>query len=96
MLQVWLVPFGKLKNFTNVSFIDKFTDCSASGNQCTFPFLFNAKSYNSCAQASNGKPWCATELKSDGSYKNWDYCDENCVVGKSKISPDLFEDFFIT
>ena len=44
---------------------------------CVFPFKYQGKEQNSCIE-SNKKFWCATEVKSNGYYKKWAYCGENC------------------
>jgi hypothetical protein len=43
---------------------------------CIFPFKYNNKTYNECAESKDGK-WCATELKDDGTNKHekWGYCE---------------------
>ena len=45
---------------------------------CIFPFKFNGASYDECKTADAGYLWCATELNSDGSYKDYKKCDETC------------------
>ena len=55
---------------------------TVSNNDCVFPFIYKGVSYNSCtkAESSNGAPWCATKVDSNGEAVNgaWEDCDEGC------------------
>ena len=55
------------------------SDCVTDDNNkpCIFPFKYQGKEHNSCI-VSNKNFWCATELKSNGNYKKWANCGENC------------------
>ena len=44
---------------------------------CIFPFKYQGEEQNSCIK-SGTKFWCATELKSNGYFKKWGNCGENC------------------
>ena len=59
---------------------------------CVFPFKSKGITYNSCTEAEgyDGKPWCAYEVKGNGDWKNWDYCEKKdgcpgkkCVIAIS-------------
>ena len=63
-----------------------FVGCKANGIPCIFPFNYGGVTYNECTNATNGKLWCATHLKSDGNgtYSKWGYCDANCTITVGK------------
>ena len=46
---------------------------------CTFPFTYNKKEYNSCTteEDPDKKHWCAVEVDADGNSegKRWGHCD---------------------
>ena len=49
---------------------------TTDGKKCVFPFKYNGKTYNKCTTVDNGNTeWCATEVKTDGNYKDWGNCD---------------------
>ena len=45
---------------------------------CQFPFKYKGKEYSTCTKKDWSSFWCATELKLDGSYRKFGYCNENC------------------
>jgi len=54
--------------------------------RCVFPFTYKGKKYNSCTadHSSNSKPWCATEVRSDGQVISgkWGDCDFTSCSGE--------------
>jgi len=49
---------------------------------CQFPFIFEGRTYSKCTtvKSENNKPWCATQVDSDGQVVRgkWEDCEENC------------------
>ena len=56
------------------------------GEKCEFPFSYGGTQHTSCIEWSsngNGKPWCATKTREDGSHESWGFCDmKTCTKGK--------------
>jgi hypothetical protein len=55
---------------------------------CLFPFKYNNKTYNDCAESKDGR-WCATELKdvksrAGNNVSKWGYCETHYLTGDSK------------
>lgn len=52
--------------------------CGGSGNgkPCHFPFKYGQRTYNACTSSGFSEPWCATSVKTDGTYSTWGKC--NC------------------
>lgn len=61
--------------------------------ECIFPFKYNNKLYNECADSKDGK-WCATELKKDGSLKasHWGYCETHFKKEQNKEEVEEYSD----
>eukprot|EP00747_Dinoflagellata_sp_TGD_P118374 gnl/TRDRNA2_/TRDRNA2_172803_c2_seq2.p1 gnl/TRDRNA2_/TRDRNA2_172803_c2~~gnl/TRDRNA2_/TRDRNA2_172803_c2_seq2.p1 ORF type:complete len:446 (-),score=22.08 gnl/TRDRNA2_/TRDRNA2_172803_c2_seq2:71-1336(-) len=49
-----------------------------AGHRCTFPFRFKRKTYNACATASSGGPWCP--VRYPGKPHAWGNCGSACQV----------------
>ena len=57
--------------------------CVASNNkQCRFPFKFRRKTFASCTSDfdPDSRPWCATEINSNGEQIEFAYCSSTCPV----------------
>ena len=65
--------------------------CETKGGYgpCKFPFTYKNETFRACTEAGGyeGKPWCAYEVKADGVFKKWGYCDKNCVT---RISAGIY------
>ena len=58
---------------------------TTSDVRCKFPFKYDGIDFDSCTLRGNGNtPWCATSVKSDGTYEGWGNCDfEKCVSAQA-------------
>lgn len=69
---------------------------TVTGRRCQFPFTFKGKEYTQCTNdgTTNGKPWCAYELRRNGEVipGKWEDCDTSvCAadeVCKTESGPD--------
>ena len=60
---------------------------TTSDMRCPFPFKYEGIDFNSCTRRGNGNtPWCATSVKSDGTYDGWGYCDVEKCLGACTIT----------
>ena len=59
---------------------------------CIFPFKYNNKTYEECANSKNGK-WCPTKLKNDNSMRaeKWGYCESHLKKPEESISEEKEE-----
>ena len=49
---------------------------------CVFPYIYQDVEYHNCIDKDHTTFWCATEVDSDGKFKEWKQCDEACDEGK--------------
>ena len=49
---------------------------------CVFPYIYRDVEYHNCIDKDHTTFWCATEVDSDGKFKEWKDCDEACDEGK--------------
>ena len=70
-------PTGTEQN--KVCFINTLASEERGPKRCVFPFAYKGKSYLRCTadHSSNGKEWCATEVRPDGEVVQgqWGDCD---------------------
>ena len=48
-----------------------------SGKPCVFPFIYKGVEHKACTKHGWHKFWCAAEVKSNGEYSKFGYCDVN-------------------
>ena len=53
---------------------------------CVFPYIYQDVEYHNCIDKDHTTFWCATEVDSDGKFKEWKDCDEACDEGKLLFS----------
>ena len=53
-------------------------ECKTTKNlPCIFPMTYKGESVSMCIK-SGSKYWCGTELKANGEYKKWGWCNDDC------------------
>jgi len=57
-------------------------DCKQTehGKACTIPFKYKGVSYTECTRIDEPRPWCATSVKSNGEYRTYQYCSNQCAL----------------
>ena len=48
-----------------------------SGKPCVFPFIYKGVEHKACTKHGWHKFWCAAEVKANGDYSKFGYCDDN-------------------
>ena len=48
-----------------------------SGQPCVFPFIYKGVEHKACTKHGWHKFWCAAEVKANGEYSKFGYCDDN-------------------
>ena len=78
----------KKKLFKHLGKVDCVTTSSDKHKPCVFPVLWKGEyRYECIEQASTGKHWCATELKTSGAYAKFGHCCDSCPrEGKEHLS----------
>jgi len=61
---------------------EKGGDCKQTehGKACTIPFKYKGVSYTECTRIDEPRPWCATSVKSNGEYRTYQYCSNQCAM----------------
>ena len=78
--------------FCVCTFLD---ECKTTKNlPCIFPMTYKGESVSMCIK-SGSKYWCGTELKANGEYKKWGWCNDDCpnpdkVTATTTSAPGFF------
>ncbi|XP_065838285.1 uncharacterized protein [Oscarella lobularis] len=65
---------------------------TTDSGSCVFPFKYKGTQYDDCTSEGHDREWCATSVKEDLSYREWD----NCHVYVPTTEPTSTEPFFTT
>ena len=86
-------PLKRTKRMPVDCFVSTVQTENKDSRRCVFPFIYKGKKYNSCTAeaSSNGKPWCATEVRGDGQVISgkWGDCDFTSCSGEVTKQQDL-------